>query len=236
VGPSNLAAGLLSVGTATTSDRTLLPQSLLDSLLHRPTPQRVLLGSTPAYRYPGLVTTASGAAATAYVLATNKGHVVLAICSPSTRVAGLEGMCETVIGSLRLTMGRLLNPGPSATYGAGFAAIVRRLNQATQKGQTELTSAHTPQVQAKAARKLADRVKASAADLKKLRPGPAESHAARTLEQALTSLGEDYNRLSHAAFTHNASQYGAARDAVVAADGKLKAPMQTFSDLGYRAN
>ena len=226
---------LLVLGTARTTDATLLPEGLVGALpQHTASGQVVELGRFRFYRYLNLTSTASSQVATIYTLPTTAGTVI-AVCGASASDASFTAMCERVIGTLRVTSGRALALGPSSTYGTALKAAIIDLNNATRAARVNMRNARTAAAQADAARQLAAAYQHASMALSKVDPGPQQAGADARLTHALTTLANGYGHLARAATAQHAGAYGVARASIARADASLTSSLTELARFGYES-
>jgi hypothetical protein len=230
VGPAT--GGVVAVGFATPTDATLLPSSLKSALPSRPTQQVISLGNAQVYRYPGLVVSGgSGGSGAAYALPTSVGTLV-GMCLPTAGAANFLGQCEQVLGSLRLTSGRVLALGPSSSFAGELSGVIKQLNTAVGAGGSRLQSAGKPAAQVSAANDLAGAYARAARAIKGLRAGPATT-AVAPLISALGRTGSAYTALGRAVAHNDARGYAAASRSIGTASTELAAAFSQLAKLGY---
>jgi serine/threonine protein kinase len=232
VGPVAPAGGALAIGTAATSDPSLLPARLLTALPTGPTAQIVTLGHAQFYRYLDLRPQGS-AIETVYALPTTIG-TVLAVCQLTNAAADVPSGCERVLATLRVTGGSVLGVGPSPAFAAALARLLSALNAGTARAATQLSVAHKAAAQAAAANSFAAAYDTAASAVAHLQPGPLASAATEALARALRAMGQQYTSLERAASHHDKHGYDAARAAIPSRFSAVTAALAQLSKLGYQ--
>ncbi len=234
VGPSAPAGGMLVIGTAATTDPSLLPKALLTALPDgAPTPQVVTLGRAQFYRYLALQPSGVNGPVSVYALPTKSGGTVLAACVLRGAAATFPNDCERVLGSLRLTGASAAGLGPSSTFATQLNAVVGKLNPAASDGQARLRSARKPGQQAAAASRLSAAYTEAAAATRKLDAPGVASAAVAALAAALAKTGTDYAALSRAAAHNDKRAYIAAGNSIGSDSGSVTAAFDQLAKLGY---
>jgi hypothetical protein len=232
IGPVHPAgSGAMTIGMATTTDPSLLPSALISALGNRPSPQVVTLGGNQFYRYLDLNLPGTAGPETVYALPTTAGTLI-ATC-PTGGAAGFAEQCENVLGTLRLSGGRVIGLGPNATFAAGLTPIVTRLGSLARQRQAQLSQAKTPAGQASAAAALAEAYGRAASAVAQLHPGPAAATATAALVSALRSSANGYSALGRAATRQDKQAYDSARSSITSAAAAITAAFGKLSALGY---
>jgi hypothetical protein len=223
------SGGVLVFGMRSTSDGSLLPQRFFARTAKAPVAQTVTLGQLRFYRYQDLSTL--GAGTSVYALPTTVGTVV-GVCMPRGAPSGFGSACERALGTVRLTSGRALRPGPNASYARGLDQVITRLNGVRFTAGALLRRAHSTAAQAAAATELASAHVQAAAALARLAPGVA-TPANSALAAALRMTGSAYEALARAAASKNARGYGQATASVQRATAVLNSALAQLTTQGY---
>jgi hypothetical protein len=229
--PPSSTGGTVVIGLTTTTDASLLPQTLLASLPSQPRPQVVSLGGAQYYRYLDLAPQGANGPVSVYALPTTAGTLV-GVCLKSGAAASFAGECERVLGTARPTSGSVLALGPSATYAANLNAAMSTLNLVRTSADPRLRGARTPAAQAKAADELAAAHKTAATTVSGLSAGPAQA-ANLNLAAALLSTATAYAALARAATRNDTRGYATAGASLTRAQTELDAAFAQLSRLGY---
>jgi hypothetical protein len=234
VGPTSPAGGTLVIGTANTTDPSLLPNSLLTALPGgAPARQVVKLGGSQFYRYLALQPSGVDGPVSIYALPTTGAGTVLGACLLHAAAASFPADCERVLGSLKLSGASAVGLGPSSNLATQLSAAVGTLNQSVTSGQARLHSAGKPGQQATAANQLASAYTQAAAAIGKLDAPSTASGAVTALAAALAKTGRDYQALSRAAARNNKHDYTAASNAIGSDSGSVNAAFAQLAKLGY---
>jgi hypothetical protein len=235
VGPTGATGGELVVGTARTTDPSLLPDTLLSALSGTPDRQVVTLGPHQFYRYLGVQPQGASASESVYALPTTTAGTVLAACMLQGAGASFPSDCERVLGTLKLVGTADAGLAPSSSFGSQLSAAIGQLNSAVNAGQARLAAATRPGQQATAASGLAAAYDHAAAAVGKLSAPPTVSAAVAALTSALAKTGRDYTALAAAASHNDARAYNTARTAVSGDSGALSGAFAGLAKLGYQA-
>ncbi len=232
--PTAPPGGALAIGTAKTTDPSLLPASLLGQLPSGgpPTPDVVTLGGTQFYRYTNLSPKGSAAPEVVYALPTATGTVIGA-CMLGGAGASFPGDCERIVGSLKLNPDNSLGLGPNADYASALTHLSDRLNLSVKQGEAALTKASKPGDQAKAANGLAGDYDQAATAVGKLPGNPRAAAATTALAKALRDQAGAYRSLATAASHNDSKGYDSAKTDVSTASDQVSAAFKQLSDLGY---
>ena len=232
--PTMPSGGALAIGTARTTDPTLLPATLLRG--DAPTQQVVTLGHSQFYRYPNVSPPGAAAPEVIYALPTTAG-TVLGVCMLQGASAGFPVDCEHVIATLRLTRGAgVIGLGPSPAFASALGGVTHDLNSAVQRGQVALGRARKPGDQARAANQVADAYGRSASAVTRLPPNPAALGAAAALAGAFQAEQRAYAALAGAAAHNDRKGYNTARGSITSAGSKVSAAFDQLSKLGYTSS
>jgi hypothetical protein len=229
--PKGSAGGVLVIGRTDTTDRTLLPQSILAALSSTPTAQIVSLRGAQFDRYLNLPARGVSGRESVYALPTTVG-TVLGVCLQGSGGTSFASTCERIVGSIRLASGSVLGIGPSASYASGLSAAITQLNAARSAPASQLRNARVPATQATAAAALASAYVNAASAVTRLQAGTAQS-ANLAVASALRSTGNAYAALGHAAASSDATGYASATKSVTLAQSALSAAFSQLAKLGY---
>jgi serine/threonine protein kinase len=232
--PTKPLGGTLVIGTATTTDPSLLPQSLLSALTATPTREVVTLGRNhyQFYRYQRLSPRGATARESVYALPTTAGTVIGACVLPGVDSA-FPGSCERIIGTLELHRAGALGLGPNKRVANALNTAIVRLDGAVKADGARLRSARKPGDQARAAKTLSADYDQAASAIMGLRPGPAVAAATAALARATAAIGRDYGSLSAAASRDDGHAYDAARGAIHRDAGAVTTSLAELHRFGY---
>ena len=229
--PKGSAGGVVVIGRTDTTDRTLLPQSILAALSSTPTAQIVTLRGAQFDRYLDLSSRGVSGRESVYALPTTVG-TVLGVCLQGSGGASFASTCERIVGSIKLASGSVLGIGPSASYASGLSSAITRLNAARSAPASQLRNARVPAAQATAAAALATAYLNAASAVTSLQAGTAQS-ANLAVAGALRSTGNAYAALGRAAASSDATGYASATKSVTLAQSALSAAFSQLAKLGY---
>jgi hypothetical protein len=224
---------VLAIGTASTSDPSLLPGPLLSGLSSAPSPQVVSLTAGRFYRYLDLTPSGAAAPETVYVAPSTAGTIV-AICMLAAAGPAFPAQCERTVAGLRLASGRVLAIGPSASYGSALSVALAALNATEATQGARLARARLPRTQASAAALLAHGYDRAAVAVGRLAGGPAAG-ANAALASALRTTGRAYAALAHAARRGDRGAYDRARQAIARTAPAISTAFAQLAKFGYAA-
>jgi hypothetical protein len=229
VGPAGPSPGLLVIGTSPPDSAHPLAQPLRAALTQTTAANVLTLGGIDFNVYPG----SPAVGGSFYALPTTAG-TVFAMCLSSAPASGFTHSCQRVLGSLRLTSGRILPPGQSATYASAVNQAMSRLNAARTKAAAQLRDATTGTAQAAAATQLAAAHTTAASALAQLTSvGPATAANAAVVT-ALRATASAYTALARAATDNDAAGYSQATSALTQAQDSLQSALTRLGSLGYQ--
>jgi hypothetical protein len=232
--PSALRGETLTIGRGVTADPQLLPRPLLASLPSEPTPQTVTLGGAQFYRYLNLTPRGEHGSESVYAMSTTIG-TVLGVCIAPQPSTSFTSSCERSLGTLALTSGKALPPGPIPAYASALNLAIQGLNDSVSKIGSRLRSAPTAKAQAQADYALAAAHAQAATALSHLTAGPAS--AANTAVVAALKLNDTaYRALGRAASLQDATDYSAAQASLKRAASALTAAYSRLDAFGYRVS
>jgi len=186
--------------------------------------ERVKLGAGEAVRL-------KGGDASLYVLPTNAGAVVVSC----TAAAPVRDACADVAGSLKLTRGRALPPGPTDAGARTLGGALTRLRNAIRNPAEDLGRARSGSAQATAAGDLARIYRAASAEVRGVAAGALANGARDRLASALKGVGDGWGRYANATRSANASAVAGARSAIARARGRVGQARAALAAAGYPA-
>jgi hypothetical protein len=222
---------LIAVGTATTSDPTLLPAGLFASFVGTPSPQLVTLSGATFDRYLNVAVRGYDGSESVYAVPTANG-TVLAICRTPAPNPRFASTCQQVVQSIRLSSGTLA-PGLLPSYASTLGEIISRLDAARSSWGPRLSASRAARVLVSAANQLAAAQAKAAVAVAALRPGPARS-VNRVLATALRTDAQAYGALARAVDQRRVSAYRSAGTAVTRADRAVNSALAALGAFGYR--
>lgn len=224
---------LIAVGTARTTDPSLLPTTVLAAVGGSPSGRLVTLRGATFYRYSNLSLRGETGTETVYAVPTADG-TVLAVCRTPKPDAGFDSLCQRVVESIRLRSGSLA-PGLLPAYASALSAAIGNLDSGQATWRARLRAAHTGRAQAVAAHQLAAAHTQTADAVAALDAGPASS-ANAALVAALRTEAQDYSALARAAEQLNVSAYNQAGAAIARDDQAVSSALSQLRTLGYRVS
>jgi TIR domain len=224
--------GALVIGVAQSSSATLLPDDLLTSMVVMPRKETVKVGPLIAYRYREVKPQGSGVVETVYAIPTTAG-ILIGLCPLGVVPRSSEGVCEQILGSLKLLSGKLLRPGPRPTYADAIRDALTRLNAERAMLDRQFAKTTSADAQASVASRIASMYQRAAGEARSADPGPVESRANRLITVALSSMAHDYYRVADAAQHRDMREFqkgraGASNDAWRIAQG-----VRQLANAGY---
>ena len=229
--PASPDDGMLIIGRASTTDPSLLPQTVLAALPSIPRAQTVSIGQTTFYRYANLSPRGANRPESIYAVPTPVG-TVLGLCLPRVPSPSFTSSCERIFGTLRLASGTL-PLGLSSSYASGLNAVINTLNRVRASAGLQLSHAPDARLLAAAATELSAAHAHAAAALMRLGPGVAKA-ANTALAAALQQTSRAYAALASAAAHGNTSGYQAAKATLARAANTLNSAFAELRALGYR--
>ena len=219
VAPSGAAAGeVVSAGRLPTSEA-------LQALRNSGDVAHVKLGAGEA------VSTAADGSPTAYLLPTSEDVVVI-FCGAG---AAVRDACPDVAGSLDLTAGKAVAPGPTDDGASALGGALTRLKNALGNPTEDLSRARSAGAQATAAGDLSRVYRAAATDVKRADVGALATGARDQLANALRSAGSAWSRYASAARAKSARAVGNARAAIASAKTRIGRARTALAATGYEA-
>jgi hypothetical protein len=216
--PSNLPAGAL-------------PAHLRAALPAAPRPQIVTLGSSSFYRYLDLAPTGENVSESIYLLPTTAGTIT-AVCSATQPSVPFTSSCERVLGTLRVTAGKIMSLTVDAGYAFQLNQILGALNAVRSATGKDLRSADA-RTRAAAAQRLAaadDRAARAAHHITTIEV----SLANQPLEGALRMNAAAYRGLASAALRPDPVGYQRAEAAISRSERALQAVYAQLRTFGYK--
>lgn len=223
-------ARLIATGTATTTDASLLPASILASVQKPLRGEVVTLRGTTFYRYSDLSLRGQTGSQTIYATPTANG-TVLAVCQTPAPDGGFASTCQRVVESIQLRSGSL-SPGLVPAYAAKLRTVISQLNEARDRWGSQLSTTQASDTKATAATALATAHAQAATALEKLDPGPARS-GNNALVAELQTAAAAYTALARATSSGQIGDYGSATTRVVAANDALRSALAALRSFGY---
>ncbi len=164
-----------------------------------------------------------------YLLPTNAGTLVVG-CSdaPAVREA-----CPAVAGSIKLTRGRALPPGPTTAGANALGGALRRLSAAIRNPADDLRSARTGSAQALAAGDLAQAYAAAARDVRRADLGALARTPRGQLASGLAAVASAWRRYAAAARAGSSAGVSSARSAVSRARARVVRARSSLAAVGY---
>ena len=219
------------VGTAATTDASLLPAAILRAVRGAPSAELITLRGTTFYRYADLALRGTTGSVTVYATPTTSG-TVLAVCRTPSPDAGFASTCQQVVRSLRLRSGSLA-PGLVPAYAATLRAVIDSLNVARAEWGSQLSAAPTAGDQASAAARLSAGYDEASAGLSGQNPGAARSDN-DALVAALRMDADAYSALARAAAGRRVGEYRTDTAAIARTNDGLTAALAALGSFGYR--
>jgi hypothetical protein len=193
-----------------------------------PPAKTVRVGRIVGRRYDGALTDSRNLSV--LVVATDRGDVAVA-CERPASGSPPQGLCDGILGSLRLAGARALPPGPDAELAQRLDAALGPLAGARSQAALGDTSL---QGRSESLRLLAAASDSAAARIRELRPRPADRPAVRRAGAALTAEARALGALADATFDRARAAYGTARAEVRSAQLRLRDALRELGRRGYR--
>ena len=190
-------------------------------------PERVKLDAGEAAR---VTDAASGA--TLYVLPTSAGTLVVS-CSSS---AAVRDACPSVAGSLELTRGEALAPGPTDEGARALSGALSRLGDGLKNPSEDLADARSPSDQAAVAGDIARHYRIASREVRAASLGTLAGAARIQLASALKAAGDGWASYARAARAASSTGVAAARAAVSRARTRVVRARAALAAAGYPAS
>lgn len=206
----------------------ILPRAEAAALTRRSgDPSRVKLGAGEAVTFAD-----AGSGATLYVLPTSAGTLVVSC----TSAAVVRDACPAVAGSLKLTRGAALAPGPTDAGAQALGGTLARLRAALENPSEDLSGARTPSAQALAAGDLARAYRTASRSVRSAPLGTLANGARDQLAGALKAVGDGWAAYARAARASSAGGVASARAVVSRARARVVRARAALAAAGYRAS
>ncbi len=167
--------------------------------------------------------------ATLFVLPTDAGLVVVG-CTGSAEVAEA---CPAAAGSLELTRGKALAPGPTDEGARALGGALNRLKDGIDNPTEDLRSAGSSSAQATAASDLARAFRTASGEVRRAPVGAIANGARDRLATALGAVATAWTKYSSAADSRSSSGVGSARSAVDRARSRVTKARGELAAAGY---
>jgi serine/threonine protein kinase len=208
-------------GEAIAADR--LPAARYGSLVRPGSAlSHVKLGAGEAVRI-------TGGGPTLYVLPTDAGLVVVG-CSTG---AAVSAACAASAGSLELTRGRAVAPGPTDDGARALNGALTRLKQGVRNPTVDLARAHSASAQATAASDLSRAFRTASTTVRRAPVGALANGARNQLAAALAGVASGWTSYARASGSANAAGVSKARQAVSRARTRVASARSALAKAGY---
>ncbi len=177
------------------------------------------------------VSTVADGSPTAYLLPTSEDVVVI-FCGAG---AAVRDACADVAGSLELTSGEALAPGPTEDGASALGGALTRLRNALRNPTEDLERARSSADQATVAGDLARVYRAAASDVKRADVGALAASARDQLANALRSAGSGWTRFATGAKNKSAGAVATARSQIARARTRVVRARAALAAVGYEA-
>jgi serine/threonine protein kinase len=234
VRPPRAATGAaLLAGVVPSSDPSLLAPAVLHDLSNRRAqPQRVRLGTGPAYRYANLSLRSGGGPATLLALPTSAGVATL-VCR-GARSSTVARACDAIGQTLRIRAARTFAPPPRRAFAGALNAIVAPLATTETRQTARMRQAKTARALAGSLRQVAAAYQKAARATARIRPALAEVATLDRLRARFDRLAGLYGELSSAAARRQAGRYARLKRSTSAAAVTWRRELaRALGALGY---
>ncbi|MFP5363479.1 MAG: serine/threonine-protein kinase [Thermoleophilia bacterium] len=219
--PPDAAAGEgVAAGLVTSAEAAALTR-------RRGAPSPVKLGAGEAVTYA-----AARGGAVLYVLPTSAGTLVVG-CSSG---AAVRDACPAVAGSVELTRGEAVAPGPTDAGARALAGALSRLRDDVHNPSEDLAAARSANGQALAAGDLARAYRAASRDVRAASLGALATGARNQLASALKAVGDAWSSYAAAARSSSSGGVASARSAVSRARARVISARAALAAAGYRSS
>jgi serine/threonine protein kinase len=173
----------------------------------------------------------AGKGDTIYVLPTDTDALVVGC----TTAAAVQSACDTVAGSVKLTGGHAVAPGPTAAGAGALRGALTRLRSALTNPTGDLAAAKTARAQASAASALGHAYTTAAGQVKAADAGALATAARDRLATSLKAIGSGWARYATGARAKSATATAAARSAIARGRSRLAKARAALAAVGYPA-
>jgi hypothetical protein len=183
---------------------------------------RVKLGAGEAVRI-------SGGGPTLFVLPTDSDLVVVG-CSTG---AAVSSACAASAGTLELTQGRAVAPGPTDDGARALSGALTRLKDGVDNPTEDLQRASSSSAQALAARDLSRAFRTASGAVRRAPVGALATRARDQLASALGAVASGWTSYARAASSRNAGGVSSARQAINRARARVNTARSALARVGY---
>jgi serine/threonine-protein kinase len=217
-------------GTTDAQGSRLLPISLVERVEGSlPTPDAVKLGKLEALRYRNVKVRGFDRDLNLYAAPSTVGVATLA-CYSVPGDQHMEGICESVAGTLALTKGK---PYPLVTPADTEKEIddaISAVSMGRENGRRQLAQAKTPAAQAAAAERLSTTYAHAARQLGEVDVSPVLGGKVDATRSALTASAAAYSKLAKATRNDEAEEFHSAAKAVDRSEADLETALASLGE------
>jgi len=167
----------------------------------------------------------------AYLLPTSK-DVVLIFCGAG---AAVRDACPDIAGSLELTSGEAVAPGPTEDGASALGGALTRLRNALRNPTEDLRRARSSGAQSTAGGDLSRVYRAASSDVRRADVGALATGARDQLASALRAAGSGWTRFANAAKNKSAGAVARARSQISSARARVGRARAALEAVGYKA-
>jgi hypothetical protein len=223
------AVGVMTTGTTSASDPTLLPTSFKKQLSGgAPKGEPVQLGGVKAYRYTGLKPKNYPQELTLYTVPTDAGVATVACSAASAQAQSFLPECERAASTLTLSGTRATSLGIPASYVTAVNGAVKTMQSKRSAALKKLKSAGSPGGQASAARQAAAAYAGAAKSIAGQKVPPSVSALNTAILAALRQGAAGYTQVAAGAAGNSAAKYKGGQSEVKKGDSALQKALKAL--------
>jgi hypothetical protein len=224
------AVGVMTAGTLTASDPSLLPASFKKAL-EDPAPkgEPVALGDLEAYRYTGLKPKNYPQQLAVYTVPTDAGVATIACSAAQAQATSFLPECERAASTLTLSGTEAVDLGVPDAYAKALSSAIDKLQSGRAAALKRLKAAKTNSAQAGAARQAAAAYANAARTMAAQKGGPQVDAANTAIVAALRQGAAGYTQMASGAAGGDTGRYKAGAAQVKKADAALQKALKALS-------
>jgi serine/threonine-protein kinase len=223
------AVGVMTTGTTSASDPTLLPTSFKSQLSGgAPKGEPVQLGSLKAFRYTGLKPKNYPQELTLYTVPTDAGVATVACSAASAQAGSFLPECERAASTLTLSGTKATSLGIPASYVTAVNGAVKSMQSKRSAALKHLKSAKTNGAQATAARQAAAAYAGAAKSIAGQKVPPSADAINTAILAALRQGAAGYTQIATGAASNSPGKYKGGQGEVKRGDTALQKALKAL--------
>jgi hypothetical protein len=223
------AVGVMTTGTTSASDPTLLPTSFKKQLTGGPPKgEPVQLGDLKAYRYTGLKPKNYPQDLTLYTVPTDSGVATVACSAATAQAQSFLPECERAASTLTLSGTKATELGIPPSYVKAVNGAIKTMQSKRSAALKKLKSAKTPAAQASAARQASAAYAGAAKSIAGQNVPPQVSEINSAILAALRQGAAGYAQMAAGSASNNSSKYKAGQSEVKKGDKALQKALKAL--------